>query len=191
MKILIQRIPFLLIFGIMLVLMQSCRKYYKSRDVKSFVGSEIVFPQDLQYFRGTNIYYNPTDTARASVVYWFDENECSICKLSNLGVSRKLFDYCRDSVFPTNIRIIFTPSFEKKELFMEFLENSESEFPICVDINNSFGKSNPTIPKQQQFHTFLLDNKNKVVLVGDPLMNEKMWSLYVIALNEISNTTSY
>lgn len=163
MKIHIHRIAFLVFSCIILVLMQSCRNYNISRDVKRFIGTEIVFPPELQYFCGTNNHYNPNDAQIASIVYWFDENECNICKLSNLGITRKLFDYCRDSVSFTNIKVIFTPSFEKKDLFLEFLENSESEFPIYVDKNNSFGTINSTIPRAQQFHTFLLDDKNKVM----------------------------
>lgn len=189
MKTLIHGMISIVMSGIIFVLMQSCGKIQVSRDVRKFVGTEIVFPSELQYIHGTNNYYNPKDTPVASVVYWFDENECNICKLSNLGITRKLFDFCRDSVSSVNIRIVFTPSFEKKDLFLEFIENSESEFPIYVDRNNSFGTTNPTIPKIRSFHAFLLDNQNRVILVGDPLMNEKMWSLYITALKTISSNS--
>ena len=33
-------------------------------------------------------------------------------------------------------------------------------------------------PKQDRYKTFLLDKENRVVLVGSPANNDKLWELY-------------
>ena len=49
---------------------------------------------------------------------------------------------------------------------------------ILLDTKGEFLQNNPTIPKSQKYHTFMVDENNKVVLVGNPMGNEKMWELY-------------
>ncbi len=41
-----------------------------------------------------------------------------------------------------------------------------------------FVRSNPAVPDNSDYHTFLLDRDNRVVLVGSPVGNPKMWELY-------------
>ncbi len=48
---------------------------------------------------------------------------------------------------------------------------------IRPDSSRLFLTTNP-IPSDYRFHTFLLDKDNRVVLVGSPIGNPKMWELY-------------
>lgn len=43
---------------------------------------------------------------------------------------------------------------------------------VYIDDRQDFITNNPTIPEDAMFHTFLLDRKNKIVLVGNPVHNE-------------------
>ena len=45
---------------------------------------------------------------------------------------------------------------------------------IFVDTANVFTESNPNIPSESMYHTFLLDENNNVILVGNPIVNEKI-----------------
>jgi len=42
---------------------------------------------------------------------------------------------------------------------------------------DAFIKENPHIPLKGIYHTFLLDENDSVILVGDPFKNEKMEKL--------------
>ena len=49
---------------------------------------------------------------------------------------------------------------------------------IYLDSSNSFHHNNPQIPNDQRFHTFLLNGDKKILLVGDPVKNEKINKLF-------------
>ncbi len=50
-------------------------------------------------------------------------------------------------------------------------------FGYILDSTGQFMADN-RIPTDRRFHTFLLDKENRVVLVGSPIGNPKMWELY-------------
>ena len=47
-----------------------------------------------------------------------------------------------------------------------------------------FTRNNSTIPEERYLHTFLLDRENKIVLVGNPNVNERVESLFQKIMNE-------
>ena len=49
---------------------------------------------------------------------------------------------------------------------------------VFYDIDGSFERLNPHLPKNERFHTFLLDEHNKVILVGSPVDNTRLKNLY-------------
>jgi len=51
-------------------------------------------------------------------------------------------------------------------------------------LDGSFERLNPHLPKDERFHTFLLDENNKVILVGYPVNNPKLKELYLKELNK-------
>jgi hypothetical protein len=55
---------------------------------------------------------------------------------------------------------------------------------VFYDPDGSFERLNPHLPANEQFHTFLLNEDNKVILVGNPVHNEKLKNLYLAVLNK-------
>ena len=51
------------------------------------------------------------------------------------------------------------------------------DLPVFYDPDGAFERANPQLPANPLFHTFLLDRDNRVVLVGSPIGNPKMWEL--------------
>ena len=49
----------------------------------------------------------------------------------------------------------------------------------CIDDKNIFSKINPCIPSEEQFHVFLLDKDNRIILVGNPLKSNKIHNLLI------------
>lgn len=176
-----------ILFLLIIVMLSSCARISVSRNIRKFVGSEIQYPSELMLFKGRNPYYEIYDEPYGSLVIWYDSNECSPCRLSSISDLKKLFNLCRDSLPGIDVRVVFTPSFEKKDLFMEFVQDSEREFPVFVDENNVFGKTNKTIPQEPKYHTFLIDKNNKVLLTGNPLLGPAIWNLYRSTMFSLSD----
>ena len=56
--------------------------------------------------------------------------------------------------------------------------NSGLQHDIYIDTCGNFKKQNPCLPKEQMFHTMLLDKNDNVVFVGNPVLNKKVKSLF-------------
>ncbi len=53
-----------------------------------------------------------------------------------------------------------------------------------MDTLNEFAKLNPHLPKNRVLRTFLLDENNKVMLVGNPLHNKKIEDMFYKIVEE-------
>lgn len=67
-----------------------------------------------------------------------------------------------------------------KEKFMA----SDFGKTIFIDKTGVFRKRNPVFPESNIMHVLLLDKNNHVVLVGNPLNNEKIEELLYAKLRE-------
>ena len=56
--------------------------------------------------------------------------------------------------------------------------------PILLDTLGEFEKLNPHLPKNRALHTFLLDENNNVILVGNPLRNKKIEEMFYQIVEE-------
>lgn len=55
----------------------------------------------------------------------------------------------------------------------------ECDFLPCIlDIEDSFAKANAHLPSNNAFHSFFINKKNEVVLVGDPTTNSAVGKLF-------------
>ena len=58
-------------------------------------------------------------------------------------------------------------------------------YQIKIDSTNQFIRQNVIIPSDALFHTFLLDEQNRIIVVGNPLFNDKLWNLYYSEIQRI------
>ncbi len=56
-------------------------------------------------------------------------------------------------------------------------------YPICIDLNDELNKMNH-FPDDDRFRCFLLDENNRVVLIGNPIQNPKIKDLYIRTICE-------
>lgn len=111
-------------------------------------------------------------------VVYADSLVCSSCKLSEMykwdELLRKVGMYGEDLKF----YFIFSPSTEDRLGFDWTVRTYAPEYPIYIDTLGIFERSNPHLPHNPMFHTFLLDENNNVLLVGNPLENEKIEEMF-------------
>ena len=79
---------------------------------------------------------------------------------------------------------IITPDRKSKETLRSKYREKLIPQTIFVDTANVFMKANANIPSESMFHTFLLDENNKVVLVGNPMLNNKIEYMMISILEE-------
>lgn len=119
------------------------------------------------------------DKAPMKLVVYVDSALCSSCLIKNMYHWYDVIDKV-EARYHGKMRVIFIFDSSIGQLKrLEFTyRNSAFRYPIFVDTVNVFRKNNPHIPDDNRFHTFLLDEKGKVVLVGSPLTNVNMRNLF-------------
>ena len=117
---------------------------------------------------------SPWNKAKLKLVHYVDSVTCSSCYLQKVAIDSLLFNMetLSDNEF-YNIFIINPDNKTKNKLKSKYLERLIPQ-TIFVDSTNVFIEANPNIPPESMYHTFLLDESNKVVLVGNPMLNKQI-----------------
>lgn len=102
------------------------------------------------------------------IVYYLDEDVCSSCRINSWR------NYIRgltaDSEGKVSSILIISPRIKE----MDIEDNrSETDYLIVQDYDNIIKKKN-NLPDDDLFKVMLLDKQNKVVVIGNPLLNKGM-----------------
>ena len=119
------------------------------------------------------------------LIVWYDSLLCVSCQITKMDEWNEITMYADSFAEWFSIIYLFTP--QRKDLFIldAILKDTEFNYPLFIDINGTFVRQNPNLPKQQQLHTFLLDKNNRVILVGNPLHNPPLWELYKSTIQKL------
>ena len=171
-----------------LFLLTSCKENKKeevARLVQEWQGKEIVFPKNItftQFVTDTVDYQIPQSDYK--VLIYVDSTGCTSCKLQ-LPKWKELIAYT-DSVTGNNIPFLFFfQSKDDKEL-RYILKRDNFNRPVCIDRNNELDKLYH-FPQNISFQTFLLDKDNRVVVIGNPILNLAVKDLYLKQITGIQN----
>ena len=159
---------------------QNSKKRSEIEKVLSeWTGKEILFPEDVPcYVAGKDTL--PELCAEGyrkdfKILMYVDSAGCSSCRL-------KLFEWNQlideaDSLFHGKIGFLlfFQPKTAKEMAYLFAL--NRFDHPVLMDINNKINRLN-SFPKAMEYQCFLLDGDNKVLMVGNPILNPKIWDLY-------------
>ena len=66
------------------------------------------------------------------------------------------------------------------------IQKDSYPYPVCIDLNDEINKLNH-FPDDDRFRCFLLDENNRVVLIGNPVQNPKIKDLYIRTICERLN----
>ena len=127
---------------------------------------------------GRDTLLSPGDTAgMAKVLVYYSAEGCTPCKLKELMQWRPMIEELSEDSAVRFVFILNPAHTTERELDMT-LYGMRFAHPVFYDRAGGFETLNPELPKDPVFHTFLLDRANRVLLVGSPVGNAKMWELY-------------
>lgn len=118
------------------------------------------------------------------MVVYVDSSACSPCTLDNMSLWNESIDKARRQGNRLKHVFIVAPKPEQLEDAYLSIESNGLDCPVYVDTAYAFRKANPHLPKERMFHTFLLNAKDSVVLVGSPVENPKIDSLVNMIVNK-------
>jgi len=173
----------LVLVGIVAFCSSSCktneRREQSAMIVDEWTGKEIKFPENIPcYVSGLETFPEKCDEyfhKEFKILFYVDSTGCSSCRL-------KLFEWKQlveevDSLYPGKVGFLlyFQPK-EIKDIDFLFLRD-RFDYPVFMDTGNEINCLN-RFPRQQLFQSFLLDGDNKVLCIGNPTLNPKIWDLY-------------
>ena len=161
-------------------LFASCQNSDKSRIahmIDEWDGKEIIYPDDLVFTTmGEDTAKWFLKDSRYTIVTYADSIGCMGCKLK-LPAWKDFISYL-DSVSDHAVKVIFILHPRDEKEMAHLIKYNNFLYPVCLDTNDSFNKINK-IPSNLAFQTFLLDNKNKVIAIGNPIHNPNVRTLYL------------
>ena len=106
---------------------------------------------------------------------YVDSAGCSSCRL-DLSLWQQLVEEA-DSLFHGRVGFLlyFQPKSERE--MASLFAGNRFTYPVFMDLNGSINRLNRFRP-EMQYQCFLLDKDNKVVMMGNPALNIRIWELY-------------
>jgi hypothetical protein len=133
-------------------------------------GKEIEIPFD-------NLSFNHS----LKIALYVGSDACTECQL-NLPFWKTFIPHL-DSLTSSAVDIcFFIQPYSTREIEL-ILKQECFGYPVIIDTADLFNKRNQ-LPKNPSFHCFLLDENNRVILIGNPIQNPKIRDLYIRTICE-------
>ena len=147
------------------------------RLVKEWTGKEIKFPERSVFtVQGKDTVDFTYQDADYKVLVYVDSVGCTSCKLQLDRWKKVIKEMTEETGKDIPFLFYFHPK-DMKEL--RYLTRRDSfTYPVCFDEKDELNVLN-RFPLDMTFQTFLLDEENRVVSVGNPVHNPKVKELYL------------
>ena len=172
----------------MLASCQESREEAMLRLVNEWNGKEIKFPSRSVFtIQGKDTVDFEFVDADYKVVTYIDSVGCTSCKLQ-LPRWKQLIEEV-DSLTGGSVPFLFY--FHPKDLkeLRYYTRRDDFTYPVCFDEKDELNQLNQ-FPLEMAFQTFLLDRDNKVVAMGNPVLNPKVKELYLGLVTGSRSATS-
>ena len=153
-------------FCLMVTIMSSCIKQHRDEDAGN---QEIILSLDEMLLYPEHL----RDTVfcpKFKYVVYVDSMECSPCKIAHLGI----WNYFRNELADNcaALYMIIATSRDMVHEIQEIHNQYRHRTPVYIDTLGVFERDNPQIASMTtEYHSFLLDENNRIVVVGDASMN--------------------
>lgn len=116
--------------------------------------------------------YKPTNYKHLMIVH-IDSSNCTSCRISNLHQWKEWINLAQDSINKFSIVFIFQPTnkeLERTNWKLAFYSKKRyPQTPLYLDKMDSFFKNNFEFDIPETMQTFIVDNNDSIVYVGNPL----------------------
>jgi len=162
--------PVLCLITILINYLSSCDSNASERiRLGDFTKEQIKIPDKLLCIEGSCLKDTTLSRSKRMVIY-IDSQECSICRIDNLGCYIALMRLCEN--YGVDFIILFSPRTEQLYGVIKHLLDIRYPFPVYIDNEAVFATSNEHIPSSQEYHSFLLNENNYPIYVGDPVYSK-------------------
>lgn len=112
------------------------------------------------------------------IVVFSDSTVCSPCEIKALTAWNHYMQLVQRSEGKLQLYFIFASNKKDAKSLLYTLKEYFIDYPVYIDTRGVFQQNNPHLSKNRLLHTFLLDENNNVILVGNPVRNLRVKDLY-------------
>lgn len=176
---------------IIVLIILSCNACESSSDgknrriVKKWINKTILFPSNLHYY-SLNINKDDLFKTNYSIITYLDSIGCMSCKL-NFGLWKDLIKELDSMHLNCSIKY-FIHTADRKRI-KSILMRDNFNYPIFFDEEDSLNILND-FPSDFHFQSFLVNKNNKVLAIGNPVLNHRIKKMYlsIIQGHKIANS---
>lgn len=162
---------------IFVLLITSCSHRTTKRQLTGIINSDIKCPTELIAIKDSICYSIDKFPYAVKLILFYDGQDCTLCHLAHLTDYVYLYDISKETEYRFRIIPVFAPKFAETENLISLVKDCSLIDTVYIDKKNEFYSLNSNILKSN-YSAFLVDKDNRIVLVGDPLASEAMWSLF-------------
>ncbi len=167
------------VLAVCLLFLFACnnKKWSKAEQiVKEWGGKEIIFPEGTKcMFMGQDTTCQQSQSAKYKLLVYTDSTGCTSCKL-NIGLW-KMYIETIDSILPNQVEYLFYFQPKDRTELDKLLKREKFEHIVFIDEDGKISNSN-NFPLEMEYQCFLLNNDNKVISIGNPTLNPRIWNIY-------------
>ncbi len=176
------------ILSALIIFVVSCSSNQRIKeDVETMYSTTIHVLQDSMLCINIDDSFNIKEQQSLKLVVYIDSSECSSCSLDRLGEWNQYLKKYKD-IKDLTFLVLLELQRPEIEYVKEKLTIAGIHAPVLVDTLSAFRRANPQIPDNKMFHTFLLDRENRIVAVGNPIINKRIETLYNQIFNNFAAT---
>lgn len=146
------------------------------KNVMEWIGKTVVFPSDVVCISmGRDTICPGLSVMPYKILVYTDSAGCTGCKLQLHKWNTLMKEADVEIKDKTSFHFYFHPKDERELKFL--LKRDNFRHPVYMDREDKINKLNK-LSSDMNYQCFLLDKDNKVVLIGNPVLNPAMWKLY-------------
>ncbi|MBW8685222.1 hypothetical protein [Chitinophaga rhizophila] len=159
----------------------ACKSHANTQEpedvVTAWIGKTISFPPSaLCQELGEIVPCKSSADKKYKILVYTDSIGCVSC---NLRIDEwKRFERELDSSIAQHVDFQFYFFPKKNSNLADLFKRENFRKVVHIDQEDTLNKLND-LPKDMQYQCFLLDQNDKVLLVGNPTLNTSIWDLYV------------
>ena len=173
-----------LIYFILIILeglLASCESYKTKYNLNKLTSQPVTIPDSLIKIincSDTNNWRNNYSDIEYKFIHFLDSSTCIPCEFGYFDKWDNILS--TDSITSGKIKFYFiiNPSNEYKDNICRHYQISNIKYPIFIDYHSYLEKINNHIPKSKKYHSFLLNEFDQVVYVGNPTQDSALYSLF-------------
>lgn len=118
------------------------------------------------------------------LVIFTDSTACTPCAMKQMYHWDPFIEKAYKSNHMLQLMFVISPKKNEIDMLNKSLKIAIYDYPIYIDTLSVFERMNPHLPKNKALHTFLLDENNNVILVGNPLHNKRIEEMFYKIVEE-------